>query len=161
MSDTLARISSDLKDAMRAKDAARLSVLRMVLNDVKNAGIEKKGRKGFTQEVDSPAEYLSVEEITQVLRGALKRRRESAEQYRAGNREDLAGKEEAEAEVIQEYLPKPLGPEELEKLVQDAIAKTGATSIAQMGEVIKAVMAKAGGRVDGGSVSGVVKRLLS
>ncbi|KAA3605035.1 MAG: GatB/YqeY domain-containing protein [Planctomycetota bacterium] len=161
MSEFLNRLTADLKEAMRAKDGLRRDTLRMVLNDLKNAGIDKKGREGFTEQVDSPAEYLSDGECLKVLRGALKRRKEAAEQYRAGNREELAAKEEAEAEVIQGYLPQPLSSEELQRLAEAAVADSGASSMADMGKVMKAVMAKVGDRADGKAVSAAVKAALS
>lgn len=161
MSAFIERLESDLKTAMRSRDSEKVSTLRMLMADLKNAGIEKKGREELTEEVSSPAAYLSESECVKVLQSALKKRRESAEQYHSGNRPELAAKEEAEAVVIQEYLPKGLDEAELEALVRAAIAECGAQSPAEMGAVMKAVMPKVAGRADGKAVSATVKKLLS
>ena len=160
MSELVQRIESDLKDAMRARDKARLSTLRTLISDLKNAGIEKKGKEGLKEEVASPADYLSEEEAQKVLQGALKRRREAAEQYESGGRSDLVDKEQAEAAVIQEFLPKALEAAELESIVRAAIEESGASSMKEMGAVMKAAMPKVAGRADGKAVSAAVKKLL-
>lgn len=161
MSGLARRIADDVKAAMRARDGLRLGTLRMLLADLKNAGIEKKGREGLTAAVDSPAAHLSEEEAVRVLQTARKRRSEAAEQYRQGGRPELAAKEEAEAVLIGEYLPQALDPAELEALVQAAIERTGASSLAGLGMVMKAVMPEVAGRADGKTVSAAVKRLLA
>ncbi len=156
----LEKLSESIKDAMRAKDKLRTQTLRSIMNDFKNAGIEKKGRDGLTAEVSSPAEYLDEPEMLKVIQGAAKRRRESAEQYIAGDRQDLADKENLELAILEEFLPKALSPEELEVIVKEAIAEIGATSMADMGKVMKIAQAKIAGRADGKVVSGVVRGLL-
>ena len=156
----LNRLSDSIKDAMRAKDKLRTQTLRSIMNDFKNAGIEKKGRDGLTEEVASPAEYLEEPEMVKVLQGAAKRRRESAEQYVAGGRPELAEKEEAELAILAEFLPAALTAEELEAMVKETIAELGASSMADMGKVMKAVQPKIAGRADGKAVSGVVRELL-
>ena len=161
MGEVVSRVEEDIKTAMRAREADRLCTLRMVLSEMKNAGIEKKGREGLTGEVASPADYLDDAETIKVLQGAVKRRKEAAELFEAGDRPELAAKEKAEAVIIGAYLPAGLGETELETLVSAAIAEVGAESPAQMGAVMKAVMPKIAGRADGKAVSAVVKRLLS
>ncbi len=139
------RVQKDIADAMRAKDELRLSVLRMMKTAIKNKEIEK--RKPLT---DAEAE--------QTLGTLIKQRRDSAEQFRKGSREELARKEEDEIVVIEQYLPAPATEEEMNAAVEAAIAETGATSAKQMGQVMKAATAKlAGKRVDGRAVSEKVK----
>jgi uncharacterized protein YqeY len=157
----LERLSVEIKQAMRDKAKDRLQMLRSMLNDLKNAGIEKKGRDGLTDEVASPAEYLEEAEMVKVLQGAAKRRRESAEQYREGGRPELAEKEEAEIAILEEFLPAALAPEELAALVAEAVAEVGANGPADMGKVMKAVQPRVAGRADGRTVSSAVKEALS
>jgi len=156
----LDRLKEDMKSAMRAKEKARLTVIRSIQAELKNAGIEKKGNQGLTEEVESPAHYLDDNEQLAVLRSMVKKRRDSAEQYDQGGREDLCDIELSEITVIEEYLPQALSAEEVEALVKDAIAEVGAESMADMGKVMKAVQPKAAGRADGKVLSDAVRRLL-
>lgn len=156
----LDRLKEDMKSAMRAKEKARLTVIRSIQAELKNAGIEKKGNQGLTEEVESPAHYLDENEQLAVLRSMVKKRRDSAEQYDQGGREDLRDIELAEITVIEDYLPQALSAEEVEALVQEAIAEVGAESMADMGKVMKAVQPKAAGRADGKVLSEAVRRLL-
>ena len=133
------RIDSDLKDAMRAKDAARLGVLRMLKSALKYAAIEKSDAG-----LDDAA-------ASQVIRKQVKQRHDSIEGYEKGARPELAAKEKTELEGLAAYLPKGLSVEELSALVKEAVAEAGATSKAQMGAVMKLATAKAAGRVDGGT----------
>ncbi|MEY2481112.1 MAG: uncharacterized protein QOI04_2039 [Verrucomicrobiota bacterium] len=144
------RIDSDLKDAMRAKDAAKLGVLRMLKSALKYAAIEKPGTEG---EIDDAA-------VTQVIRKQVKQRQDSIESFEKGGRPELVAKEKAELEILNAYLPQSLGAEELAKLVRDAITEVGATSKAQMGAVMKAAQAKAAGRADGKTLSAEVQKQL-
>src|SRR5512144_3048006 len=121
------RIEADLKAAMKDKDAPRLSVMRMLKSAVKYREIE----------VMKPLDDAGV---LAVIASEIKRRRDSVEQYRAGNRADLADKEEAEIHVLQGYLPAQLGEEELRAKVDEAIAKTGAKGPKDMGAVMKALL---------------------
>lgn len=156
----LDRLQEDMKTAMRAKEKARLTVIRSIQAELKNAGIEKKGNEGLTAEVNSPAEYLSAEEQLAVLRSMVKKRRDSAEQYEQGGRADLVEIEVGEIAVIETYLPKQLAADEVEALVREAISEVGAESMADMGKVMKAVQPKAAGRADGKVLSEAVRRLL-
>lgn len=142
------KIISDLTTAMKAKDANRTSVLRMVKANLMNKQIEKG--------VD-----LTDEEITKALQTLVKQRRDSIEQYEKAGRAELAQKEKTELVVIEEYLPQSAPPEEIEKAVEEAISETGAGSIKEMGAVMKAAQAKLAGKsADGKLVSEIVKAKL-
>jgi uncharacterized protein YqeY len=142
------RIISDLTAAMKSKDAARLSTLRMVKASVMNREIEKGGD-------------LTDEELTKAMQSLVKQRRDSIEQYEKAGRQELADKERAEIEVIENYLPQAATREEIEQAVTAAISETGATSMRDMGAVMKAVQASLTGRsADGRMVSEIVKAKL-
>ena len=143
------RIDSDLKDAMRAKNAARLGVLRMLKSALKYGAIEKSAEAGLD---DATA--------VQVIRKQVKQRQDSIESFEKGGRPELAAKEKEELEILNAYLPKGLEPEELSGLVREAIAEVGATSKAQMGAVMKALQARVAGRADGKTLSQEVARQL-
>jgi uncharacterized protein len=143
------RITGDMTAAMKSKDAARLSTLRMVKAAVQNREIEKGGE-------------LSDEELTKALQSLVKQRRDSVEQYEKAGRAELAAKERAEIEVIEAYLPRAASPEEIERAVAEAVAETGATSMKEMGAVMKAALARLAGRnADGKAVSEAVRSKLS
>ena len=142
------RISRELKEAMLAKDAEKLSMLRLLKSALGYVQIEKK------------TDQLSDAEITAVIQKESKKRRDSIEQYRNGGRPELAEKEARELAVLETFLPAPVSPEELEQLVRAAIQELGATSKKEMGAVVKAVQAKAAGRADGKTISGIVGKLL-
>jgi uncharacterized protein YqeY len=143
------QILADMTAAMKAKDSARTSTLRMLKAAMVNRRIEKG--------VD-----LDDEELTKLLRSQVKQRRDSIEQYRKGARQDLVDKESAEIVVLEAYLPQAASPEEIEQAVAAAMAETGATSIKEMGAVMKAVMAHLVGKnPDGRAVSEAVKRKLT
>src|SRR5215210_4940098 len=142
-------IISDLTAAMKAKDADRLSTLRMVKANLMNRQIEKGGE-------------LTDEEVTKALQSLVKQRRDSIEQYEKAGRTELAGKEAAEISHIEAYLPQAATPEEIGAAVDTAIAETGASSMKEMGTVMKAAMANlAGKNADGKTVSEAVKQSLS
>ena len=145
------RIDEDLKDAMRAKNAARLSVLRLLKAALKNVAIEKVGAEGELSDVDAVA----------VIRKQVKQRQDSIESFEKGGRADLAEKEKAEIAVLTNYLPQAMNAEELQKIVAETIAEAGATSRAQMGAVMKALQSKVAGRADGKTLSTEVQRQLS
>jgi len=135
--------------AMRAKDAPRLSTLRMVKAALMNRQIDKGGE-------------LTDEEVAKMLQSLLKQRRDSVEQYERGGRAELAAKERAEITVIEAYLPQAATREEIEQAVVAAIAETGASSMKEMGAVMKAAQAHLAGRaVDGRVVSEIVKAKLA
>jgi len=145
------RIDSDLKDAMRAKDTTRLSVLRMLKAALKNAAIEKSGADA----------QLSDAEAAQVIRKQVKQRQDSIESFEKGGRAELAAKEKEELSILQSFLPQQMSAEELTKVVRETIAELGATSRSQMGAVMKALQAKVAGRADGKTLSAEVQKQLS
>jgi uncharacterized protein YqeY len=141
-----AQIDQDLKEAMKAKQAERLAVIRMLKASLKNAAIEKGGMEFVLDDATAMA----------IVRKELKKRQDSIEGFEKGNRPDLAAKEKAEAEILQGYLPKPLTPDEITALVAAAITEAGATSKAQMGAVMKVATERAAGRADGKALSAAV-----
>ena len=143
------RITSDMTAAMKSKEAARLSTLRMVKAAVQNREIEKGGE-------------LTDEELTKLLQSLVKQRRDSVEQYEKAGRAELAEKERAEIVVIEGYLPQAATREEIERAVAEAVAETGASSLKEMGAVMKAALARLAGRnADGKAVSEAVRSKLS
>jgi uncharacterized protein len=145
------RVDSDLKEAMRAKDATKLGVLRMLKSALKYAAIAKS---------DAEAE-LSDAEAVQVIRKQAKQRQDSIESFEKGGRAELADKEKEELAILNTYLPQGMNVDELAKVVRETIAELGATSKAQMGAVMKALQAKVGGRADGKTLSSEVQKQLS
>jgi uncharacterized protein len=145
------QIDEDLKNAMRAKDAARLSVLRLLKASLKNAAIDKVGADGELNDPDAVA----------VIRKQVKQRQDSIESFGKGGRADLVEKEKAEIAVLNNYLPQAVSTEELQRMVAETIAEVGATSRAQMGTVMKALQPKIAGRADGKTLSAEVARQLS
>jgi uncharacterized protein YqeY len=137
------QVRTDMTTAMKAGEKERVGALRLVLSE-----LQKAVKDGHDDELS-------------VLRRERKRRLEAAAQFRDGGRPELADQEESEAKLIEAYLPTELGDVELDALVAAAIAETGATSPKDMGQVMKAVMAKAGGRADGKRTSARVREALS
>jgi uncharacterized protein YqeY len=142
------RIEQDVKASMLARDAERRDALRLILASLRSA----------EKELQRP---LSPDEELQVLQRERKRRIEAAEAFRAGGREEQAGKEDAELAILEEFMPEPLSEEELEQIVDDAIAETGATNIRDMGRVMADVMPQIAGRADGSAVSQIVREKLA
>jgi uncharacterized protein YqeY len=142
------KLAQEIKSAMLARDAARLSTLRMLKSAVGYAEIEQK------------TEPLPESAFVSVVQKEVKKRRDSIEAFEKGNRPELAQKEKEEITVLESFLPKPLSPEELDQMVRQTIQELGATSKKEMGPVIKSVQAKAAGRADGKSISALVGRLL-
>ncbi len=142
------RIISDLTEAMKAKDADRVSTLRMVKANLMNRQIEKGGE-------------LTDDEVSKALQSLVKQRRDSIEQYEKAGRSELADKEAAEISHIEVYLPQAASPEEIEQAVAEAVVETGASTMKEMGVVMKAAMAKLQGKTaDGRLVSESVKAKL-
>ena len=142
------QIRADLKDAMKAKEKERTGTIRMLL-----AAIQTAETEGTKHEVDDA-------EIQKIIAREIKKRRESADIYTTNGRADLAETELAEASILEVYQPKQLSDEELATLIDEAIADTGAESMAQMGQVMKAATAMADGRADGKRISEAVKARL-
>jgi uncharacterized protein len=139
----LEQIQGDVKDAMKAGERDRVHALRLVVNELQKAVKEQAGDE------------------VEVLQRERKRRLEAAEAYRDGGRTDLAEAEEHEAELIAGYMPEQLSDEELDAIVGDAVAESGASSPQEMGKVMAVVMPKVKGRADGKRVSAAVKELLT
>lgn len=144
----LDKLQSDLKNAQLSRDEIRVSTLRLLLSEVKNAEIQKGAD-------------LNDEDIVSIIQKEVKKRKEAAAGFRSGSREQAAAKEEAEQKVLEGYLPAQLSTEELTSVVEGTINEMGATGMADMGKVIGAVMSKVKGKADGGTVSALVKEKLS
>lgn len=144
----LDKLQNDLKQAQLDRDEIKVSTLRLLLSEIKNAEIAKGG-------------VLSDEDITPIVQREVKKRKEAAAGFRNGGREESAIKEEAELKILETYLPSQMNIEELTKVVDETINELGASSITDMGKVIGAVMGKVKGKADGGSVSALVKERLS
>jgi uncharacterized protein YqeY len=143
-----AEISAALKDAMRAKDAAKLASLRLVLTAIKNR--EKEVRRS-----------LENPEIISLISTQIKQRKESIDHYRKAGRDDLVKAEESELQILQAYMPEELSAEEMSQALDEVISEVGAVSIKDMGKVMKAAMAKLAGRADGRVINEMVKAKLS
>jgi uncharacterized protein YqeY len=141
------KITDDMKDAMRAGDKPRLGVIRLILAAIKQREVDERITLDDTQ-------------VLAVLDKMVKQRRDSVTQFQAGNRQDLADKEQTEIEQIQAYLPAQLGEAELDKLVTDAIKTSGAAGIKDMGKVMGLRKPKVQGRADMGAVSTLIKSKL-
>jgi uncharacterized protein YqeY len=144
----IAQLEDELKAAMRDRDGERRDALRLMLASL----------RGAEKELQRP---LSDDEELQVLQRERKKRVEAAEAFRAGGREEQAAAEERELAVLQEFMPEPLSEEELERIVDDAIAENGATSIRDLGRVMADVMPQVAGRADGSAVSQLVREKLA
>lgn len=142
------KLAAEIKAAMLARNADRLSTLRLLKSAIGYVQIEKK------------TETLSDPDFIGMVQKEIKKRRDSIEQYEKAGRAELAARENQEVAVLEEFLPQALTPDELEQLVRTTIQETGATSKKEMGAVIKAVQAKAAGRAEGKTISGIVGRLL-
>lgn len=142
------RLNDEIKAAMFAKDAERLGTLRLLKSALGYAQIEKKS------ESTSDADFIAL------VQKEIKKRRDSVEQYENGGRPELAEKEKQEIAVLEPFLPRAFSEAELEELIRSTIQELGATSKKEMGAVIKAVQAKAAGRAEGKTISGMVGRLL-
>jgi uncharacterized protein YqeY len=144
----IARLERELEQAMKEREAERRDALRLILSSLRSA----------EKELQRP---LHDEEELQVLQRERKKRIEAADAFRAAGREERADAEEAELEVLEEFMPEPLSEDELEEIVDDAIAETGATSIRDLGRVMADVMPQIAGRADGSAVSQLVREKLA
>ena len=142
------QIEQDVKEAMLARDGDRRDALRLILSSLRSA--EKDLQRPLTND-----------EELQVLQRERKRRVEAAEAFRAGGREEQAESEERELEILEEFMPEPLSEEDIEEIVDDAIAEVGATSMADLGRVMADVMPQIAGRADGSVVSQIVREKLA
>jgi len=144
----IATIEDEIKEAMRARDGERRDALRLILNSLRNS----------EKELQRP---LSDDEELQVLQRERKKRVEAAEAFRNGGREEQAQAEERELSILEEFMPEPLSEDEIEEIVDDAIAEVGATSMAHLGRVMADVMPQIAGRADGSVVSQIVREKLA
>ena len=144
------RLKTDLTSAMRSKDELRMATIRMALTSITNAEV-----------AGTTARELSDDEVVAVLVKEAKKRREAAQAFREGGRASRADREDAEAAVLADYLPEPLSDDELARLVDAAIAESGAESPRDMGKVMKLVQPRVAGRADGGRVAAAVKARLT
>ena len=144
----IVRIKEEVDNAVRERDTERRDALRLILSSLQSA----------EKELQRP---LHDEEELQVLQRERKRRLEAAEAFRAGGREEQAASEERELEVLQEFMPEPLSEEDLETIIDDAIAECGATSMRDLGRVMADVMPQIAGRADGSAVSQLVREKLA
>lgn len=140
-------IQSDLKEAQLARNEIKVSTLRLLLSEIKNAEISKGGQ-------------LTNDDVVVIIQREVKKRKEAAAGFRTGGREDSAQKEEAELKILEEYLPAQISDEELTGIVGQAITEVGAKSLVDMGKVMGVVMGKVKGRADGITVSSMVKERL-
>ena len=148
MTTLIEDLEEELKTAMRERDDERRDTLRLILASLRSA----------EKELQRP---LSEDEELQVLQRERKRRLEAAEAFRSGGREEQAAAEERELDVLEEFMPDPLDEDELEEIVDDAIAEVGATSMRDFGHVMADVMSQVSGRVDGSTVSQLVREKLA
>ena len=144
----IAEIEGEIREAMKARDAERRDALRLIVNALKNS----------EKELQRP---LSDDEELQVLQRERKRRAEAAEAFRNAGHEDRAEAEERELAILEEFMPEPLSEDEIEEIVDDAIAEVGATSMADLGRVMADVMPQIAGRADGSQVSQIVREKLA
>ena len=144
------RINSDVKEAMKAKDKVRLAALRDIKSKILLVLTETAG-----------AETLDDTEVTKILSKQLKQREDTCAIYKEQGREDLVAEEEAQAEVIRAYLPKPLSEDELRAAVLDIVQELGATSMADMGRVMGTASARLAGQADGKAISAIVRSALA
>jgi uncharacterized protein len=144
----IAELEQEVKEAMRAHETERRDALRLIIASLKSA----------EKELLRP---LSEDEELQVLQRERKKRQEAAEAFRSGGREDQAAKEESELSVLEEFMPEPLSEDELERIVDDAIAENKATSMRDMGRVMADVMPQIAGRADGSAVGQLVREKLA
>jgi len=142
------RLVEEMKQAMKSNDKAKLSTIRMIRSAVKNKEIDLR-------------KPLDDDAISRVIQGMVKKSEESIEQFKAGKRMDLVEKETKEIETMKSYLPQPLSREEVLKVIDQTIEETQASSLKDLGKVMKSVMPKLGGKVDGALVNQWVKERLS
>lgn len=144
-------LKKELKEAMKAKEKTKVSVIRDLLTSFTNEAVE------MGQKAES---ILDDEDAMKVIKRKAKQRRDSIESFQEGGRDDLVEKEEAELEIIEEYLPEQLSDDELENIIDEIIEETGASGMSDMGDVMSKVMEEVGAKAEGGKVSSLVKEKL-
>jgi len=144
---SLDALGSEMQDSMKSGDKLRVATLKLLMSAIKNAQVAKRGD-------------LTDDESIEVVSREFKKRQEAAQEYRKAGREDRASTEEAEAEILKEWMPQQLSSEEVQRLVDEAVTETGATAPAEMGKVMGVLMPKLKGRADGKLVSELVRKKL-
>jgi len=142
------RLVEEMKQAMKSSDKARLSTIRMIRSALKNKEIELRKK-------------LEDEEVVKVIQAMVRKAEESVEQFQIGGRTDLVDKEKKEIEIMKSFLPQPLSQEEILKIIDQSIQETQASSMKDIGKVMKSVMPKIGGKADGKLINQLVKERLS
>jgi len=142
------KITEDLKEAMKAKEALRISCIRMLKSSLKKRQVEK-------------GDLLKDEEVESIISSLIRKGREAAKEFRNGGREDLAVKEEEEIRILYGYLPEQLQPDEIEKILKETISQLSVDNIKDLGKVMKVAMARIAGRAQGKEVNEIAKKLLS
>jgi len=160
------QIKNDSTEALKSGDQFKLGVLRMLLAAIASKEKEKrykisKQKSDATEEVLEKESQFADEEILEAISSEIKKRRDAIALYEKGNRQELADKEKKEIEVLQKYLPKQLSPDELKKLVEESIAKTGAKEMKEMGKIMADLMPKVKGKAEGSEISKIIKEILS
>ena len=150
------KIQKELTEAIKKREELKASVLRLLTAAILNK--EKEKRYKLKEEKDTP---LTDEEVVEVITSEVKKRKEAILEYEKGQRQELADKEKKEAEILQAYLPEQLSEDEIKKIVKEAINQTSAKDLKDMGRVMAALMPRIKGRAEGGTVSNIVKELLS
>lgn len=142
------QLETGLKEAMKSGDRVAVAAIRLSLSEIKNAAIDKR-------------RPLEENEIVNILRSGVKKRQESVEMFTKGGRQDLVDKETAEIQVLERFLPAGMSPAELEALVAEAIAATGATSLKDIGKIMKWIVPRIAGRADGAEVNKLIRSRFS
>jgi len=158
------KINQDFKEAFKAKEELKVSVLRMLNSAIKNKEMDKRTKlvkAGTSDEAILVKEsQLLDEETLEAIGTEAKRRKDSIKQFQDGNRPEMAAQEEAELKILSAYLPKQMGEEEIRKIVQESIKESGATGAQEIGKVMKALMPRVKGKADGNLVNKIVKEEL-
>lgn len=158
------KINQDFKEAFKAREETKVSVLRMLNASIKNKEVEKRMKlasQGLNETEMETQSQLQDEEILAVLASEVKRRKDSIKQYAEGGRAELAAAEEAEMKILAVYLPEQMGEEEIRKIVQESVKESGASSIQDLGKAMKVLMPRVKGKADGNLVNQIVKEELS
>jgi len=146
--DLFQRIEGDMRSALKSGEAAKLSVLRMLVSAVRMLGMEKNAKE------------IADGDVLQILQKQVKQRKESIVQFEKGNRRDLADKEAAELKILESYMPKQLGEEELLNIIKEVIAEAGTSAKSDIGKIMKLLMPKVAGKADGKTVNQLLMRFL-
>ena len=158
------KINQEFKEALKAKEELRVSVLRMLSSAIKNKELEKRAKIGKVGIVGEELEkqcQLTDDEVLSVISTEAKRRKDSIKQFQDGGRPEMAKQEETELKILSAYLPEQMGEEEIRKIIQESIKETGVTGVADLGKVMKILMLKVKGKADGSLVNQIVKEELS